>query len=83
MAIIAGCLVYLCLGRPAVLAQAHAQAVLIELDTPGGLVSSTERIVQAILRSEIPVIVYVSPSGAHAASAGTFITLSGHVAAMA
>jgi membrane-bound serine protease (ClpP class) len=61
----------------------HAQAVLIEIDTPGGLVSSTERIVQAILRSETPVIVYVSPSGAHAASAGTFITLAGHVAAMA
>jgi membrane-bound serine protease (ClpP class) len=59
-----------------------AQAVLIELDTPGGLVSTTEKIVQAILSAKVPVIVFVTPSGAHAASAGTFITLAGHVAAM-
>jgi membrane-bound serine protease (ClpP class) len=60
-----------------------AQAVLIEIDTPGGLVSTTQKMVQAILPSKVAVIVFVSPSGAHAASAGTFITLAGHIAAMA
>jgi membrane-bound serine protease (ClpP class) len=60
-----------------------AQAVLISIDTPGGLVSTTETIVQAILGARVPVIVFVSPSGAHAASAGTLITLAGHLAAMA
>jgi membrane-bound serine protease (ClpP class) len=60
-----------------------AAAVLIELDTPGGLLSSTKDVIQAILNAEVPVIVYVSPRGAWAASAGTFITLAGHVAAMA
>ena len=60
-----------------------AQAVLIELDTPGGLVTTTESIIQAILEADLPVIVYVTPSGAHAASAGTIITLAAHVAAMA
>ncbi|MCC7385613.1 MAG: nodulation protein NfeD [Deltaproteobacteria bacterium] len=61
----------------------RAQAVLIELDTPGGLVSTTQNMVEAILASKVPIIVYVSPSGGHAASAGTLITLAGHVAAMA
>lgn len=64
-------------------ARERAQAVLIELDTPGGLVSSTERIIQGMLAAKLPVIVHVTPSGAHAASAGTFITLAAHVAAMA
>src|SRR5262249_12589767 len=67
------------------IAAAHAQgstALLIELDTPGGLVSSTKDIVTAILNAELPVVVYVAPRGAWAASAGTFITLAGHVAAM-
>ncbi len=59
------------------------QAILIELDTPGGLVSTTEDMVKAMLGSKIPIIVYVTPSGAHAASAGTFITLAANVAAMA
>jgi membrane-bound serine protease (ClpP class) len=59
-----------------------AQAVLIELDTPGGLVTTTEKIVQAILGSRVPVIIWVTPSGSHAASAGALITLAGHVAAM-
>ncbi len=59
-----------------------AQALLIELNTPGGLVTTTEKIVQGILSASLPVIVFVTPSGAHAASAGTFITLAGHVAAM-
>jgi len=60
-----------------------ATALVIELDTPGGLLSSTKDIVGAILNAELPVIVFVSPRGAWAASAGTFITLAGHVAAMA
>ena len=59
-----------------------AEAILILLDTPGGLLSSTKDIIQAILNAEVPVVVYVSPRGAWAASAGTFITLAGHIAAM-
>ncbi|RJS68970.1 nodulation protein NfeD [Methanophagales archaeon] len=60
-----------------------AEAVLIELDTPGGLVDSTLEITQAILNSELPVITYVTPKGAIAASAGSFILVSGNIAAMA
>ncbi len=60
-----------------------ARAVVIRLDTPGGLVSSMAKIVKRINASEVPVIVYVSPSGGQAASAGTFITMAGHLAAMA
>ncbi len=60
-----------------------AAAVVFQLDTPGGLVSSTRLIVKSLLNADIPVAVYVSPSGARAASAGTFITMAGHVAAMA
>jgi membrane-bound serine protease (ClpP class) len=60
-----------------------AEAVLIELDTPGGLLNETQEIIKAILNARVPVIVYVAPRGAWAASAGTFITLAGHVAAMA
>jgi len=60
----------------------NALACIIELDTPGGLLDSTERIVQEIMNADVPVIVYVSPKGAWAASAGTFITLSAHIAAM-
>jgi membrane-bound serine protease (ClpP class) len=62
---------------------AGADALLLELDTPGGSLNATKDIVQKILGAPIPVIVYVSPSGAGAISAGTFITLAGHVAAMA
>ncbi len=58
------------------------EALVIELDTPGGLLTSTKDIVNAILNAELPVVVFVSPRGAWAASAGTFITLAGHVAAM-
>ena len=57
--------------------------VVLELDTPGGLVSSTRDIVKTILGSEVPIAVYVSPPGARAASAGVFITMAAHVAAMA
>ncbi|MDJ0848453.1 MAG: nodulation protein NfeD [Myxococcota bacterium] len=60
-----------------------AAALVIELDTPGGLLSSTKDIIQAILNARVPVVVFVSPRGAWAASAGTFITMAGHVAAMA
>ncbi|CAM3216395.1 NfeD family protein [Rhodothermus bifroesti] len=63
--------------------QAQATCLIIELDTPGGLVASTRDIVQLLLRSSIPVVVYVTPPGARAASAGVFITLAAHVAAMA
>jgi membrane-bound serine protease (ClpP class) len=60
-----------------------AQALFILLDTPGGLLSSTKDIVKLLLNSPIPVVVYVSPSGASATSAGVFITLSANIAAMA
>jgi len=55
---------------------------IIELDTPGGLLSSTEDIVQHILNARVPIVVYVSPSGSWAASAGTFITIAAHIAVM-
>ena len=61
----------------------QAEALVIELDTPGGLDTSMRDIVKNIIGSSLPVIVYVSPSGARAASAGVFITLAAHVAAMA
>ncbi len=58
-------------------------ALIVELDTPGGLLTSTRRIVKSILNSPLPIITYVSPSGARAGSAGVFITMASHVAAMA
>ena len=60
-----------------------AQALVIQLDTPGGLERSMRVICQRLLNAEIPVIVYVGPTGARAASAGVFITMAAHVAAMA
>ena len=63
--------------------QEKADALVIELDTPGGLDTSMRSIVKKIIGSEVPVLVYVSPSGARAASAGVFITIAAHVAAMA
>ena len=64
-------------------ARLEAAILLIELDTPGGLVTSTQDIIQAMLASRVPIVVYVAPQGAWAGSAGTFITLASHVAAMA
>lgn len=60
-----------------------AEFVVLRIDTPGGMLNSTREIIQAILSSEIPVIVFTAPRGAQAASAGGFIMLSAHVAAMA
>lgn len=60
-----------------------AGVVLIELNTPGGLLTATRGIVESILGSSVPVIVYVSPGGAQAGSAGVMITLASHIAAMA
>lgn len=63
--------------------QHHAAAILIEINTPGGLLTSTRTIVHSILQSKAPVIIYVTPSGSRAASAGFFILESADVAAMA
>jgi membrane-bound serine protease (ClpP class) len=60
-----------------------AECIIIHLNTPGGLLKSTRVIVSEILESPLPVIVFVSPGGAHAGSAGVFITLAAHIAAMA
>jgi membrane-bound serine protease (ClpP class) len=70
----------------AALARAQSEgagALVIQLDTPGGLERSMRLICQRLLNAEIPVIVYVAPTGARAASAGVFITMAAHVAAMA
>lgn len=61
----------------------NAECLVINLNTPGGLLTSTRDIVTNIMQSPVPVIVYVSPTGAHAGSAGVFITLSANIAAMA
>jgi membrane-bound serine protease (ClpP class) len=61
----------------------NAAALVIELDTPGGLETSMRQLVQAISNAKVPVVVYVYPRSARAASAGVFITMAGHVAAMA
>jgi membrane-bound serine protease (ClpP class) len=60
-----------------------AAALVLQLDTPGGSVDVTQAITQRMTNSTVPIIVYVAPRGAHAGSAGTFITLAGHLAAMA
>jgi membrane-bound serine protease (ClpP class) len=77
-------------GTAAFLARGTQQAVedgavliVLELDTPGGLVSSMRTMVKTIMNSPIPVVVYVSPSGAQAASAGVFVVMAADVAAMA
>jgi membrane-bound serine protease (ClpP class) len=61
----------------------QAEALILQMDTPGGSIDLMNRMVQAIRASEVPVVVYVAPRGAMAASAGTVITLAGHAAAMA
>lgn len=60
-----------------------AECLIIQLDTPGGLMASTRGIAQALLNAAVPIIVYVSPSGAQAASAGVFVTVAADIAAMA
>ena len=61
----------------------NARALIIQLDTPGGLLSSTRSIVKEMLSAPLPIIVYVAPSGAGAGSAGVFITMAANIAAMA
>lgn len=61
----------------------RSQVFILQLDTPGGLDQSMRTIVQAFLAARVPVVVYVSPSGSRAASAGAFITIAAHIAAMA
>ncbi|OLC11013.1 MAG: hypothetical protein AUH39_00565, partial [Chloroflexi bacterium 13_1_40CM_67_9] len=61
----------------------NAAAVVFVIDTPGGLITSTYQITARLLASRVPIVTFVAPTGARAASAGTFITMAGHVAAMA
>ena len=63
-------------------AESGAELLVVELDTPGGLLKTTESMVDTILDAPLPVVVFVSPPGSRAASAGTFITAAGHIAAM-
>lgn len=64
-------------------AREHAELLVVLLDTPGGLMTSMRGMAQSILNSDVPVVVYVSPSGAQAASAGVFVTAAADIAAMA
>jgi membrane-bound serine protease (ClpP class) len=64
-------------------AKQNAEALIIEMDTPGGLVESTREIIKKMLAAEVPIVVYVAPEGSRAASAGVFITLTANIAAMA
>jgi membrane-bound serine protease (ClpP class) len=62
---------------------AHGEALIVRLDTPGGLVSSTRDLIKQTIASTVPIVVYVAPSGARAASAGTFLVYAANIAAMA
>jgi membrane-bound serine protease (ClpP class) len=61
----------------------EAEALVFQLDTPGGQVDLMSRMVQSIRASQVPIVIYIAPRGAIAGSAGTVITLAGHAAAMA
>lgn len=63
--------------------QDSAECLIVVMDTPGGLLESTQLIIKRILASEVPIVVYVAPGGAGAGSAGVFITISAHIAVMA
>ena len=60
-----------------------AKLIIVKLDTPGGMLNTTQEMIQDIFNSPVPIVIYVSPSGATATSAGVFITLAGHIASMA
>lgn len=70
-------------GQVARAEQEQKQLIVLQLNTPGGLLSATQRIVELLLQSKVPIAVYVGPAGSSATSAGVFITLAGHFAVMA
>ncbi|MCB0318390.1 MAG: ATP-dependent Clp protease proteolytic subunit, partial [Bdellovibrionales bacterium] len=61
----------------------NAKLIILTLDTPGGMLNTTQEMIQKIFSSKVPIVIYVSPTGASATSAGVFLTLAGHIAAMA
>lgn len=82
MAILPGTLSYL----ERAIAEAEEQGadlVVVQLDTPGGILQTSQKMIQVMFQSPVPVVVYVTPAGASATSAGVFITMAGHIAAMA
>jgi membrane-bound serine protease (ClpP class) len=63
--------------------EANASLVILQLNTPGGMLNTSQEMIQTIFESPIPIVVYVTPTGGIAASAGVFITMAAHIAAMA